>query len=222
MMSEQTPGLAARTVRVRPGVLVAFAAVAGLRDVPPAGADARASRDLPDWRRAEFLAARALLRRLLADYVDRAGPAAAGSPILARPSGQPYLQGHPELSISLSHDAGQVAAALGLGLSVGVDVQVPVPAPAALLRRCCRPPVRATLATLPAADRDHEFAWIWTVQESCVKATGQGIAGRPWTVPVLPGARAGRWHGYRWFSLREHSAVPVSVAFGAPPADGSR
>jgi 4'-phosphopantetheinyl transferase len=66
---------------------------------------------------------------------------------------------------------------------------------------------------MPAPQRDLEFAWIWTAQEACVKATGQGLAGRPWTVPVEVGQRAGTWHGVRWLSLRDRFGTPVSCAY---------
>ncbi|PZG02565.1 4-phosphopantetheinyl transferase [Micromonospora deserti] len=158
----------------------------------------------------ERLAARALLRMLL---VEELGPAAGDTPLAAYPTGQPYLPDWPRIGVSLSHDAGTVAAALGLGVPVGVDVQTPVPAPPALLRRCCAPPVQAALDRLPAAVRDREFAWIWSVQEACVKATGAGLAGAPWTVPVPYRRRAGRWRDLRWRSLRGRSRVPVSVAW---------
>ncbi|MEW2376557.1 4'-phosphopantetheinyl transferase superfamily protein [Micromonospora sp. NPDC047812] len=84
----------------------------------------------------------------------------------------------------------------------------------ALLRRCCAPTVRAALDRLPGPARVREFAWIWTVQEACVKATGAGLGGRPWAIPVPSGRRTGRWADLRWVSLRGHSRVPASVAHG--------
>ncbi|MEU2661501.1 4'-phosphopantetheinyl transferase family protein [Micromonospora sp. DT46] len=198
-------------VRLRLGarVRVAVAEQRLLAHLPPAPADLATVGDLPAGPRAERLAARALLRLLLAAELGRA---AGATPIAARDGGQPHLPEWPGISVSLSHDAGTVAAALGRGVPVGVDVQVPVPAPPALLRRCCAPAVRAALDRLPAPARDREFAWIWTVQEACVKATGAGLAGRPWAIPVPAGRRTGRWADLRWVSLRGHSRVPASVA----------
>lgn len=164
--------------------------------------DVEAAAHLPEHRAREYAAARGLLRGLVAELGEIR--------IAARDNGQPFLPDHPELSISLAHDGGYVAAACrrGKGLGVGVDVQVPVPATPGLLRRCGV----AELAGLPDGERDLEFAWVWTVQEACVKATGQGLSGRPWAIPVRRGQTSGRWHGVRWSRLR-HSAVPVSVAF---------
>jgi 4'-phosphopantetheinyl transferase len=83
---------------------------------------------------------------------------------------------------------------------------------AGVIARCCEPAVADELAALPDDVRDLEFAWIWTVQEACVKAAGTGLAGRPWSIPVGLGQREGHWLGHRWLSLRDDSAVPLSVA----------
>jgi 4'-phosphopantetheinyl transferase len=190
-------------VEVAPGVHVALApAGAAPAATPPDG--------LPPWRAREYTAVRHLLRRLLAEV---AGADAAQTPIAARPSGQPYLPERPDLAVSLSHSGNWVAAAVGVGPQVGVDVQVPLAATATLLRRCCGPRARAALTGMAQRDRDREFAWIWTVQEACVKTTGQGLAGLPWTVPVEVGQRAGSWHDVRWLALRDRSGVPVSCAY---------
>lgn len=162
-------------------------------------------------------AARALLRRLLAE-LD--GPGAGDTRILKRRNGQPFLPERPDRSVSLSHSEGWVAAAVGAGPEVGVDVQVPQPTPAGLVRRCCRPAARDLLARMPAAGRDLEFAWIWTAQEACVKATGAGLAGLPWTIPVEVGQRAGAWGRVRWRSLRDRYRTPVTCAYTRPGVDG--
>nr|WP_307961763.1 hypothetical protein [Salinispora arenicola] len=95
------------------------------------------------------------------------GRKAGAAPIAAQDSGQPHLPEWPEVTVSLSHDAGMVAAALGRGVPVGVDVQVPVPAPPALLRRCCAPasappstasPSRHGTASSPGSGRSRRHA----------------------------------------------------------------
>lgn len=177
-------------------------AVAAVGDVEPHEVDVRAAAHLPAVRAQESVAARGLLRGLLAELGEIR--------IAAHESGQPFLPDHPDLTISLAHDGGYVAAACrrGRGLGVGVDVQLPVPASPGLLRKCGV----AELAELPQGERDLEFAWIWTVQEACVKATGQGLSGRPWAIPVRRGQTSGQWQHVRWSRLR-HSVVPVSVAY---------
>jgi 4'-phosphopantetheinyl transferase len=169
--------------------------------------DVAAARELPEWRATEYVTARALLRGLL-DDMD------ADCRIETLASGRPYLPERPDLTVSLSHDGDWTAAAVGVGADVGVDVQVPLPASSGLLRRCCTPETREALDAMPAPVRDREFAWIWTVQEACVKAAGTGLAGCPWTIPVDVGQQTGSWRDYQWHSLRDQS-VPVSYAYRA-------
>lgn len=183
----------------------------------PAGsslpADRSSAQGLPVWRQRERLAARGLLRTMLA----RHAPRASAAPVTARPGGQPALVGWPELGISLSHDADLVAVAVAPGHRVGVDIQLPPEqAPAGMLRRCLRLRPDALAALSPAA-RARELAWVWSVQEACVKADGTGISGRPWAIDVPVRPRRGRWRDLTWFSLREYSDTPVSCAFGDPP-----
>lgn len=206
-----------RTVAVANGVYAALAPIATLASETPAPCDRRLAARVPASRADEHLASRALLRRLLA---EAAGAGAAREPLSARPSGQPHLPGRPDLAVSLSHADGWVAAAVHLrGGSVGVDVQPPVPFSAAFVGRCCSEEARARLAELRPDERDLEVAWIWSAQEACVKATGVGLAGRPWTIPVRPGQRCGRWSVVRWTGLRLRGQPPVSCAYGPPPGE---
>lgn len=201
-------------VSVAHGVYAAADRIGKLRTAEPLPSDRQTADRLPGWRRAEHLAARALLRRLLAELVSRD---AAVAPLAANPHGRPYLVDRPDLAVSLSHTDGWVAAALSTGSRpVGVDAQAPRPASEALLRRCCTALDRAGLAQLPPASRDLELAWIWSVQESCVKALGTGLAGRPWTIPVAPGQRTGRWRRLRWTALRARYPIPVSCTYQEP------
>lgn len=178
-------------------------------------ADLASARVMAPRRRAEFLAGRAALRQLLRTV----RPGLADAAVRADPRGRPGLAGHPEVGISVSHDGDTFAVAVAPGRRVGVDVQLPPVEPSDnLLRRCLRE--RADqLAALPPAGRGGELAWVWTVQEACVKATGEGLAGRPWSIDVPLGRRRGRWGPYAWVSLRDHSPIPLSCAFTDPPAD---
>ncbi|MDY0816372.1 4'-phosphopantetheinyl transferase family protein [Kitasatospora purpeofusca] len=182
--------------------------------------DLAQARSLPPWRAEQFLTGRATLRRLIREV----RPDLAGAPIRPDPRGRPRLLGHPDVGVSISHDGGLSAAAVAPGRRVGVDVQLPSGEPSAgMLRRCLREHA-ARLEELPAPERAREFAWVWTVQESCVKAAGTGLAGRPWAIAVTPGHRHGRWGRYRWISLRDSSPVPLSCAFTsrAVPGAGAR
>jgi 4'-phosphopantetheinyl transferase len=178
--------------------------------------DRRAAERFPPWRAAEFLGARTLLRGVLAELDAKL----AGATIAARPGGRPYLPDHPGVGVSLSHSGKWVAAAAGHGVDVGVDVEVPAgPVSPGLLRRCCREQDAAVLSGMPEQARAEEFTWIWTAQEACVKATGAGLAGRPWTVPVAVGQTGGTWGRVTWTALRGQTAVPVSCAWTATDED---
>jgi 4'-phosphopantetheinyl transferase len=204
-----------RPVEVAPGVVIAVGATAGvLARTAPDPADRASAAGLPPWRAEERVAARTLLRRLLAEVC---GGTVARAALAAEPGGRPVLPGYPGIGISLSHDAGAVAAAVGLAHRVGVDVQGRVPVSAALLRRCCAPEVAARIAAMPAPRGAAAFAAVWAVQEACVKAAGTGLAGRPWTVPVGYRHRHGTWQAYRWRLYTPAARPPVACAYAPDP-----
>ncbi|WP_030469214.1 4'-phosphopantetheinyl transferase family protein [Lentzea aerocolonigenes] len=178
---------------------------------PVATADRQAAEGMPSWRAREFLAARTLLRGLLGDGLVADW---AGTTIAKEPGGRPFLPDHPWIGVSLSHSGDWVAAAVGEHLRVGVDVEVPQrPVSPALLRRCCREQDTAAFEAMADDVRTAEFTWMWTAQEACVKAAGQGLCGRPWTVPVAVGQTSGSWGPVRWTALRGQAPVPVSCAW---------
>ncbi|MFH8569981.1 4'-phosphopantetheinyl transferase family protein [Streptomyces sp. NPDC017993] len=173
--------------------------------------DLRRADALPEWRAREFLAGRALLRELITEV----RPALAAAGITTDPRGKPRLHGHPTVGISVSHSGGAVAAGVAIGRDLGVDVQRPDSAVTPSFARRLLHGHAHRITALPPARAAEEVAWVWTAQEACVKAGGEGISGRPWTIDVPPGARAGSWGDYRWLSLRDHSPLPLSCAFSA-------
>lgn len=194
-MRTQQAGL---VTAVAPGVWVA-----ARDDAPRSGhpGDLAAARAMAPWRAEEFLAGRGLLRELL----TRVAPDAANAGV---PAGtRPAVTGWPRLGVSVSHDEGTVAAAVAVGHRVGVDVQHAGGTLAPGL-------VRRILHNHPVTDPAEELAWVWTVQEACVKADGTGIAGQPWAIDVPPYQERGRWRDLAWRSLRGMSAIPLSVAWG--------
>ncbi|MEU0378909.1 4'-phosphopantetheinyl transferase superfamily protein [Streptomyces cyaneofuscatus] len=179
--------------------------------LPVAERDRAAASRLPPWRAEEYAASRTLLRALLREI----GEDVSGGPVAAHPSGRPYLPGRPDLGVSLSHSSGRVAAAVGRGCAVGVDVQAPSYVSDRLLGLCCSPADAEALAGMPEARRRREFAWIFTVQEACVKAVGRGLSGRPWNVPVNLGQQAGDWGRVSWCAPRDGEPFPVGCAWNA-------
>ncbi|MFJ4620853.1 4'-phosphopantetheinyl transferase family protein [Streptomyces sp. NPDC088812] len=162
----------------------------------------------------EHRAGRLLVRRLL----HEAG-LSADAAVATRPEGRPYLPAHPGLCLSVSHSGTMVAAALA-DHPVGMDLQEPLPPSSALIRRCCAPDDAARLRALPERERAIQFAYIWTAQEACVKATGRGFADAPWNIPVPLGARAGRWRSWAWHHLT-HPACPYPLCLAGPASEAS-
>jgi 4'-phosphopantetheinyl transferase len=192
---------------VWPGVWVSAGPIDRYTDIPPHPTDALTASAMPAWRATEFLAGRAILRRLLATVA----PTAADAELPADRRGRPVVAGMPGIGVSVSHDDGMVAACVGHG-RVGVDIQgVPALPPDGLLDRCLGRHA-GTVAHLSPARQAEELAWVWSVQEACVKAAGTGMGGLPWTIDVPPGASAGRWGDHRWRTLRDRFAVPLSCA----------
>lgn len=203
---------------ISPGVWVASAARADLGDALAHPGDLADAGTRPRWRRTEFLAGRHLLRRLL----RQVRPDLAALPLRADPAGKPRLDagGAPDLAlpgITISHDGDRIAAAVCAHGDVGVDVQLPPDRLTDSTVRRCLGSHAPKVTALPRAWRAREFAWVWTVQEACVKAAGTGMAGRPWSIDVPPGAVSGHWGGFAWLSLRTRSPVPLSCAFHTAP-----
>jgi 4'-phosphopantetheinyl transferase len=168
--------------------------------------DLAAASGMARWRGEELLASRALLRELLRDVAPRQQDAR----LRIAPGGKPELR---DVGISISHDGMWTAVAVAPGRAVGVDVQRPTRDASPRLVARCAGRHADVMQRRPAPERDRELAWIWTVQEACVKADGTGLGGRPWTIDVEPGARCGWWGDLRWAALRSSSPVPLSCAW---------
>ncbi|MGW3993679.1 4'-phosphopantetheinyl transferase family protein [Amycolatopsis sp. NPDC004772] len=187
-------------VEVAPGVhLAATPADAALAELPVPAWAVREARAMAPRRAREYLAVRALYVRLVSEVEGSAHP------LDRTDRGRPVVPGRPDLHVSLAHSDDVVAVALARGRDVGVDVQeAGLPGPA-MLRRCC-PGEAGRMAAEPASG-GRDFARVWAAQEACVKATGQGIAGRPWRIPVTAAAASGRWRDLTWTQLRDRASA---------------
>jgi 4'-phosphopantetheinyl transferase len=149
--------------------------------------------------------ARAVLRRVLADYLD-AEPAAV--PIARAAGGKPYVPGDP-VHFNLSHSGGVALIAVA-DEPVGVDVEAcgPTRDALAIARRFFTPEEAGALARLAPPERDRAFLRVWTRKEAILKARGLGLdALRDVVVAVEPGpSSAGGWR------LLDVDAGPDAVA----------
>ena len=87
--------------------------------------------------------------------------------------GKPLLKDHPHIHFSLSHSKNHAACAVSDN-EVGVDIQQIVPVSDAVAKRVLTDEEYSRFKA--AAEKDEYFCEIWTVKESFLKKTGQGIA----------------------------------------------
>jgi 4'-phosphopantetheinyl transferase len=136
----------------------------------------RAERFYFDRDRRTFVAAHALLRRLISSLLPAAPEAwsfALGS------HGKPRIAGpvaSTDLEVNLSHTEGLVVAAAARGLVLGVDVERHTRTVDLALagRYFASAEVRA-FEMLPAEARRERFFRLWTLKEAYIKAVGLGL-----------------------------------------------
>lgn len=135
-------------------------------------------------RQREYAAARAVLKRLLADGGDPAqvtlGIDARGKPLPAR------IAGKADRAFNLSHCDGLLAVVVGNG-RLGIDLESLRPANGAVrpwdddialarfAHRHMRPSLCGLLLTLPPARRPLALLRLWTLSEAALKAVGEGV-----------------------------------------------
>ncbi|WP_405707170.1 4'-phosphopantetheinyl transferase superfamily protein [Streptomyces xanthophaeus] len=169
-------------------------------------------------RRAEFAFGRSLLRRAAALVLHR--PVRELTPAEDTDGGPPRFAQAPGLGTSVSHSGGMAAVAVCMGAGVGIDVE-PVTVPqAATLRRWASYPSYRGLAELEGAEQARRFTRTWTVQEACAKAVGEGLAARPWQIPVESGRDQGAWGTVRWMRLESRQDLALAVATAPAGAHG--
>jgi 4'-phosphopantetheinyl transferase len=137
---------------------------------------ARAARLYFPQDRARFIAARGLLRRILARYVHwppealRFTYGARGKPSLAEPGAG--------LEFNLAHSHGLALYAVTRGRPVGVDIEYIRPQLAAerIAERFFSAEEVAALRALAPEEQAAAFFRCWTRKEALLKAWGQGLA----------------------------------------------
>ncbi|HMD51437.1 MAG TPA: 4'-phosphopantetheinyl transferase superfamily protein [Solirubrobacteraceae bacterium] len=192
-------------------------------DVPQllsAAERARSESILGELTRRRWVAARALLRRLLGGYLQRD----PGSLLFSQgPYGKPALRegagavgrapahgrvASDGLSFNVSHSGDLAVYAFTRSGSVGVDVEVAARRPRdpiALASRAFGPVEEARLRSLSPAARESEFLRAWTRREARLKCDGRGLGG----AGRLPEAGPNLWVGQ--LDVGPHAAAAVAA-----------
>ena len=89
-----------------------------------------------------------------------------------KPSGQPYIEGHENIKISISHSAGHVLVGASEKL-IGVDIEQLAPLRENVLKRTYLRDERIYVER--AADPDRAFFEVWTRKEAYAKACSEGL-----------------------------------------------
>ncbi|HEU5432554.1 MAG TPA: 4'-phosphopantetheinyl transferase superfamily protein [Thermomicrobiales bacterium] len=158
----------------------------------PLAADERARADRFRFPvdRDRFIAARGILRALLARYLDRDpadlrftyGP--HGKPALAAPAATGGL----EFNLSHADDVALVVVARGREVGVDIERVRPLPDLDAVAAVMFSPAERDLLAAAPPDRRPDLFFKLWTHKEAYLKALGSGLSRRPADSTILFGA----------------------------------
>ena len=137
-----------------------------------------------------FIAARAILRRLLAIYLGADGGALRfeygryGKPRLSGAVGH-------TLCFSVAHSAGAALFAFGRGRRIGVDLElIRDPAPLDVARQFFATDELEALLSLAPAEQAPAFYRCWTRKEAYLKAKGVGLSAPldAFAVSLAPGA----------------------------------
>ena len=184
---------------------------------------------LDDRRR--FVAARSLLRRILADVLGSVDdPKGSALRVGYGPAGKPFLVDDPQLHFNVSHSDDLAVIAVTRVGEVGIDVerQRTMADRDDVARLVFNEAERIALLACPADERDSVFYRIWTRKEALLKAMGVGLpaltdpdaaslthAGTTWLVTSLPHldgyaaalARPRNAHGLRLWSWSTAAAL---------------
>ncbi|HXC13496.1 MAG TPA: 4'-phosphopantetheinyl transferase superfamily protein [Stellaceae bacterium] len=139
-----------------------------------------------DADRATYVAAHAMLRRVLRAYLG-------DEPCIVRtPLGRPELasrrEGLSAPSFNLTHTRGFAACAVLDGAPIGIDaedIRRPIEV-AEMAARWYAPSEQRLLAQLPEQRRSEMFFRIWTLKEAILKTTGHGLRIEPPVFAVDP------------------------------------
>ena len=109
--------------------------------------------------------------------LERYGPKDRPLRVIRRDSGQPRIEGCPDLSLSLSHSGRMAVLVLGRGCNVGVDLEWirPVDHLPRLVRRFLAPEEADRILHRPEHERRAAFFRTWVRKEAYLKGLGGGV-----------------------------------------------
>lgn len=152
-------------------------------EVLAAGELGRAERFRRPSDRRDWVASRALLRRVLGYYLDRP---AAEIAFVEGPDGKPGIDGAGSLHFNLSHSAGLAVVAVTTAGEVGVDVErrrADLDC-LALARTAFGDDAADALSLVEPARRSAEFFRMWVRREAVGKCLGTGLGAAPVPEPA--------------------------------------
>ncbi|MFC9931189.1 4'-phosphopantetheinyl transferase family protein [Streptomyces sp. NPDC127190] len=124
--------------------------------------------------RARFVASRLMLKHTASAVL---GEPAQALELAYKLGGRPYLRGHEQLDISLTHTADLIVVGLTRRGWIGVDCELSDRRMTGLgtETQMCTPHELAELAKLPEDARNRALVRLWTLKEAYSKAIGQGM-----------------------------------------------
>lgn len=113
-------------------------------------------------------------------------------------NGKPTVQGHPEFYFNLSHAGDYVVLAHG-DAPLGVDIEQIRAQNLHVAKRCY---TEAEYAYVTEGDADERFFYLWTMKESYLKLTGDGISVPLNSFEIDPLQQVVKGTPYRYFMRR--------------------
>jgi 4'-phosphopantetheinyl transferase len=154
--------------------------VVGWRAVLDPAEQARADRFVFARHRVQYIAAHALVRTVLSTIISDAHPASWQFVGAENTKPVAWLNDRPTaVSFNLSHTNGMVGVAVvpGEGRALGFDLeQLDRKFTLEVADHYFRPEEVAWLRSLPESARPEGFLRLWTLKESFIKATGEGLS----------------------------------------------
>jgi len=158
----------------RANLNISSSTIIQLRETLSVDEEQRADRFHFERDRVHFIAARGILRTLLAQYLKTSAPHLQ---FIYSARGKPSLKDS-KITFNLSHSHGLALYAITLSQKVGIDLEYMRDIETTqLAKRFFTPSEYNTLISLPIQQQKMAFFQFWTAKEAYLKATGDGLVG---------------------------------------------